>query len=172
MRLAILGNSGSGKSTLARWAAGRTGAPYLDLDTVAWEPGQLAVPRDAAAARADVVAFCSTHDDWVVEGCYASLIAAALSAAPRLVLLDPGVQACLANCRARDWEPHKFPSREAQDAHLASLLDWVGAYYTRQGDMSLAAHRSLFDGYAGAKAELRQLPDLEQPAQELLQWLR
>lgn len=172
MRLAILGNSGSGKSTLACWAAGRTGAPHLDLDTVAWEPGQAAVPRDPAVARAEVAAFCGAHEDWIVEGCYASLIAATLPAAPQLVLLDPGVEACLANCRSRDWEPHKYPSREEQDARLASLLDWVGAYYTREGDMSLAAHRALFAAYRGPKAELRQLPDLAQPAAELLQWLR
>lgn len=172
MRLAIIGNSGSGKSTLARWAAGRTGAPHLDLDTVAWEPGAVAVPRDPATARADVAAFCRAHEDWVVEGCYASLVAAALPASPRLVLLDPGMSACLAHCRARDWEPHKFASLAEQDAHLAALLDWVGAYYTREGDMSLKAHRALFEAYAGPKAELRQPPDLDQPAQELLQWLR
>ena len=131
MRLAILGNSGSGKSTLARWAAGRMHAPCLDLDTVAWEPGQIAVARPAAAAQTDVAAFCNAHEDWVIEGCYASLIAAALPFGPRLVLLDPGREQCLANCRARPWEPHKYASREAQDEKLAFLLGWVGEYYTR-----------------------------------------
>jgi adenylate kinase family enzyme len=172
MRLAILGNSGSGKSTLARWVAARTGAAYLDLDTVAWEPGQAAVVRDGALARADVADFCGTHEDWVVEGCYASLIAVALPSAPRLVWLNPGVGACLANCRARAWEPHKFASREAQDAQLAALLEWVGTYGTRQGDTSLSAHRTLFGAYAGPKVERLDLPDLERPCAELLQWLR
>lgn len=172
MRLAILGNAGSGKSTLARWAAQRTGGPHLDLDTVAWEPAQVAVPRTGAAARADVADFCRRHDGWIVEGCYASLVAVALPLAPRLLLMNPGEAACLANCRARDWEPHKYPSREAQDAQLASLLEWVSAYYTREGDLSLKAHRALFDAYAGPKLELRQLPGLDPVSPELLQWLR
>jgi adenylate kinase family enzyme len=54
MRLAILGNSGSGKSTLAQWAAKTGGAAYLDLDTVARLPDQVAVARPATAARAEV----------------------------------------------------------------------------------------------------------------------
>jgi adenylate kinase family enzyme len=36
MRIAVIGNSGSGKSTLARSLAASSGAPVLDLDTVAW----------------------------------------------------------------------------------------------------------------------------------------
>ena len=172
MKLAILGNAGSGKSTLARWAAQQVSAPCLDLDTVAWEPGQIAVPRDAAAARADVAAFCSAHEHWVVEGCYASLVAAALPFGPQLLLLDPGEAQCLANCRARPWEPHKYASRAEQDERLAFLLDWVRAYYTRDGDMSLAGHRALFEAYAGPKREVLRLPELDASAAELLAGLR
>ncbi|MFN4161208.1 MAG: shikimate kinase [Stenotrophomonas sp.] len=171
MRLAILGNAGSGKSTLARWASERMSAPSLDLDTVAWEPGPDAVPRGAAAARADVEAFCRRHRHWVVEGCYASLVAAALPHGPRLVLLDPGEAQCLANCRSRPWEPHKHASREAQDGRLAALLAWVSAYYAREGEMSLAGHRALFEAYDGPKSALRRQPRLDPPAPELLAWL-
>src|SRR5262249_49343741 len=53
MRIAIIGNSGSGKSTLAQWLAERTGASLLDLDTVAWVPGQIAVPRAPEDAEND-----------------------------------------------------------------------------------------------------------------------
>lgn len=172
MKLAILGNSGSGKSTLARWAAQQANAPCLDLDTVAWEPGQVAVPRDTAAARADVAAFCRSHEHWVVEGCYASLVDAALPFGPRLLLLDPGEAQCLANCRSRPWEPHKYASPEEQDERLAFLLDWVRAYYTRDGDLSLAGHRALFDAYVGPKAQLLHQPRLDAPAAEVLAWLR
>jgi hypothetical protein len=139
---------------------------------VAWEPGQIALPRDSGAARADVVAFCRSHDHWVVEGCYASLVDATLPFGPRLVLLDPGEAQCLANCRARPWEPHKYASRDEQDERLAFLLDWVRAYYTRGGDMSLAGHRALFEAYAGPKVQLLELPRLEPPARDLLGWLR
>ena len=73
----------------------------LDLDTVAWEPGQVAVARD-------VREFCESKQSWVVEGCYASLVHAALAYSPVLVFLEPGVEACLDNCRNRQ---HKLTTR-------------------------------------------------------------
>ncbi|MBL8521230.1 MAG: (d)CMP kinase [Betaproteobacteria bacterium] len=154
MRITIVGNSGSGKSTLAAALAAQLGASLLDLDAVYWEPDQIAVARDPAAARADVVAFSAAHDRWVVEGCYASLAEASLSGAPTLVFLNPGLEVCIAHCRARPWEPHKYASKQEQDARLAFLLDWVASYATRDDDMSLGAHRRVFDAYGGPKLEL------------------
>ena len=151
MRVAILGNSGSGKSTLARNLATRTGTPAVDLDTFAWEPGQVAVPRDPALAAAEVAAFCATHQAWIIEGCYAELIRATLPHRPTLVFLEPGVEACLAHCRAPDGRPYA--------ASDPDLLDWVRAYYTREGDLSLAAHQALFEAYEGPKQKLTAEPD-------------
>ena len=108
--------------------------------------------RDAAAACADVRAFCDARRDWVVEGCYASLVAESLAFGPTLVFLDPGVEACLAHCRQRPWEPHKYPSKAAQDEKLAFLLDWVRDYARRDDDVSLKAHKSLFE-----RASVRKL---------------
>ncbi len=84
MRSAVLGNSGSGKSTFTRMLASQSGAALLDLDTVMWEPGQIAVARSSDAAKADVQAFCAGHESWVVEGCYASLVDEALRYSPTL----------------------------------------------------------------------------------------
>ena len=131
MRVAVLGNSGSGKSTLARWIAGYTHAPLLDLDTVAWEPGKIAVARSPEAARSDLHAFCSAKNHWIVEGCYASLVDTALEYSPLLIFLNPGEGQCIRNCRARPWEAHKYASRAEQDQQLAFLLSWVSEYYTR-----------------------------------------
>ena len=153
-RIAILGNSGSGKSTLARKLAEASGAMLLDLDTVAWEPGQVAVPRDPAAARAEVEAFCRAHDCWVIEGCYASLVSAAAPFGAQLILLDPGEAQCLANCRSRPWEPHKYTTPEEQAERLPFLLAWVSEYYSRDGDLSLAGHRALFEAWQGPKRRL------------------
>jgi adenylate kinase family enzyme len=166
MRIAIIGNSGSGKSTLAGRLAERHGLAALDLDTVAWEVGQIAVPRPPAESVADVQAFCAAHEHWVVEGCYASLVSAALGAAepvdaPTLLFLDPGVDACLANCRVRPWEPHKYASMAEQDEKLGFLLSWVRAYYTRSDDHSLVAHQALFDAYGGPKQTLVSLRNAE-----------
>jgi len=166
MRVAILGNSGSGKSTLARWLATRAPARMLDLDTVAWEPGQIAVARPTEAARSDVRAFCSANDAWVVEGCYASLVDVTLEFRPLLIFLNPGEAQCLANCRARPWESHKYASKAEQDEQLSFLLSWVSEYYTRDGEMSLSGHRECFNRYLGPKAELTDQPQLDPPSTE------
>lgn len=155
MRVAIIGNSGSGKSTLAQHAAGLHNLVPLDLDTVAWLPGMPPVLRPAQEAAAEIEAFCTANERWVVEGCYGGLIEAALAFSPLLLFLEPGVEACLAHCRARPWEPHKYASKQEQDEKLEFLLAWVRDYYSRQeGDLSLAAHESLFDRYAGPKRKL------------------
>jgi adenylate kinase family enzyme len=167
MRITLLGNSGSGKSTLARWLAARAHAPLLDLDTLAWEPGKIAVARPAAAAVPDVVSFCTANASWVVEGCYADLIRAALAFAPVLLFLDPGEARCLANCRARAWEPHKYASKAAQDERLPFLLTWVRAYYTRTGELSHAGHVATYEAYGGPKYRLTEPPLLDPPAAEV-----
>lgn len=159
MRIAIVGNSGSGKSTLAGRLAADSGIPVLDLDTVAWEPGKIAVPRTPDEAKADVSRFCQSNDHWIVEGCYASLVETALEYGPKLLVLDPGLEQCVSNCQARPWESHKYSSKAEQDKHLAFLLEWVSEYYSRDDDMSLAAHKSVFGRYDGPKQWLSSLTD-------------
>jgi adenylate kinase family enzyme len=171
MRIAILGNSGSGKSTLARWLTKRSGAALLDLDTVAWQPGKTAVPRPDRDALAEVDYFCEANGGWVIEGCYANLVRATLRFEPLLVFLNPGRDQCIANCRSRPWEQHKYPSKAQQDERLSFLLSWVSDYYTRDGEMSLFAHAKCFTDYAGRKDELRRLPVLSPPSTEILAWL-
>jgi len=157
MRLTIVGNSGSGKSTLARRIAAEQEIDVLDLDTVAWEPGPARALRSTAAASADVRAFCEARDAWIVEGCYAGLVEATLGYLPELVFMDPGLETCLANCRARPWEPHKYASKAEQDANLGFLLEWVADYYSREGDLSFASHVELFESYAGSKRRVRSI---------------
>jgi adenylate kinase family enzyme len=171
MRVAILGNSGSGKSTLATWLAQSANLAVLDLDSVAWEPGQPAVARSDARAEADVSRFCTAHPRWVLEGCYGNLIEATFPFEPLLVFLNPGVESCIAHCLSRPWEPHKYASRQEQDANLRFLLDWVAGYYERDGPMSLAAHKLIFNKYSGRKVELQRVPQLSSPEAEALAWL-
>ena len=154
MRIAIIGNSGSGKSTLAAHYARTQALRTLDLDTVVWEPDKIAVAREPQLALAQVRSFCTSQSHWVVEGCYAGLIRAALPHASLLLFLEPGVATCIANCHSRPWEPHKFKSSEEQDRHFAHLLTWVRGYYRRDGDASLSEHQALFDAFAGPKHKL------------------
>lgn len=149
MKVAIVGNSGSGKSTLARSLAAGRSIAVLDLDLVFWNPGP--VERPSAERVAEVQRFCRGHDSWIIEGCYADLIEASFPWCPELIFLDPGRDVCVANCRRRPHEPHKYPTKEEQDQRLDFLIEWVADYYERDGLMSHRAHQALFDRYPGPK---------------------
>ena len=156
VRIAIVGNSGSGKSTLARRLHEERRIPLLELDSIVWEPGKVAVLRDKDAFFADLDRFLADNDSWIVEGCYGELIEHVLARRPQLLFLNPGEEACVENNRSRPWEPHKYASKEAQDEKLEFLLSWVRDYYKRDGQWSFAAHRKLYDAYAGPKEEVTE----------------
>jgi adenylate kinase family enzyme len=161
-RYLIFGNSGAGKSTFARALAAQKNLAHLDLDPLAWlpsAPGAVPERRPVADAMAQIDAFVAREPRWVIEGCYADLIAPLLPRADALRFLNPPLEVCQAHCRARPWEPHKYPSPEAQDANLPMLLAWVASYETREGPLSLAAHRALFDAFDGDKRELTDPED-------------
>jgi adenylate kinase family enzyme len=151
IRHAILGNSGSGKSTLARRLSAVASLVTLDLDTVYWEADQVGVARPPSDRVADLRRFCGGNGDWVIEGCYEDLIEASFPWQPELIFLDPGREVCLRNCRSRPHEVHKYASKKEQDRMLAFLLEWVSAYYERDGPMSHRAHLELFARYNGPK---------------------
>lgn len=160
MRVLIIGNSGSDKSTLAKQLVRDAGRAHLDLDSIVWEPGQIAQQRAADAIADSLASFLAAHASWVIEGCYAELIEMALPHCTELVFLNPGPDACLANNRRRPWEPHKYASKAAQDAMLDNLDAWVIGYYQRQDSWSYHAHRRLFDAFAGRKSERNDAGDL------------
>jgi len=167
-RFAILGNSGSGKSTLAATLASRYMAPCLDLDTVAWQPGTVGVPRAPAEAVAEVQRFCAVNHSFVIEGCYENLIAAAFPYSPRLVFLDIDLEVCERHCRARPYEPHKYATAVAQNERLEYLLAWLRNYYTRSGPVSHVEHVKLFESYSGPKIRLSQELMVDKAVQTLM----
>ncbi len=158
MRLLLLGNSGSGKSFWARRLAQRHGLEHLDLDILVWEQGLIASPRPPEEVEEDLERFVSSREAWVVEGCYEGLIASALPRCTELLFLNPGLEACLENARRRPWEPHKYAREEDQRRMLPMLLGWVAAHYIREDAWSYAAHRRVFDAFAGPKREITVLP--------------
>ena len=153
MRILIFGNSGSGKSTLARRLSSQHGILILDLDGLVWSRTEYAVLRPEADILADLMTFVRSNDSWIVEGCYGRVMEHLLGACTEMVFLNPGEVACLRNCRARPWEPAKYANKSDQDEKLPLLLAWVSAYYSRSDDMSFAAHRRLYDSFAGPKRE-------------------
>jgi adenylate kinase family enzyme len=155
-RIVVFGNSGSGKTTLARRLTSQYGLAHLDLDSLAWDsPGIRRSPTESAGAIRD---FIDGNSEWVIEGCYSNLLEQVLPYASEVHFLNPGVEACIANCRARPWEPEKYSSKEAQDQKLELLLDWVREYEIRTDEYSLARHRELFRRFHGPKVELSFLP--------------
>jgi adenylate kinase family enzyme len=154
MRTLIVGNSGSGKSTLARQLASKSGLAHLDLDAIVWEPGLVAVQRPFEATCLSLAQFVAENKSWVIEGCYGELIRRTLPDCTELIFLNPGLETCLRNNRARPWEPQKYASIEAQNAMLPQLQEWVSSYYEREDDWSYSAHRKLFQDFAGIKREL------------------
>jgi adenylate kinase family enzyme len=153
-RILIFGNSGSGKTTMARRLVEELGVVHLDLDTMAWRsPGErLSVAESGARIRT----FLEANPAWVIEGCYGDLLEVVVPFCEELRFLNPGIEACLANCRSRPWEPHKYETPEEQERMLDFLLDWVREYPMRSDEYSLARHREIFDRFPGPKQEFSQ----------------
>lgn len=126
---------------------------HLDLDTLAWEVENPTVRRKLENSLKDLFEFIKTHENWVIEGCYSSLLKEAIRHCTKLIFLNPGIDICVQNCLARSWEPHKYPSPEAQNKNLTMLLDWVKEYETRDDEFSLKSHRQLFEDFVGEKIE-------------------
>ena len=153
MKILVFGNSGSGKSTYAKAMVQRHALTHLDLDTIVWEPGKVAVQRSAAAIKASLETFLRDHSRWIIEGCYGELVAAAAAHCDDLVFLNPGRETCLANNRRRPWEPHKYASAQAHEAMLVKLQAWVAGYDERDDDWSYRRHRQIYDAHTGEKHE-------------------
>ncbi|KMM16289.1 AAA family ATPase [Synechococcus sp. GFB01] len=153
MKVVLLGNAGAGKSTLARRLMARSPAARLSLDAVAFLDGSERRPiQDSIAA---VNRWMAGNESWIIEGCYADILEPIVPLCDELLFLNPGVEACIAHCRARAWEPDKFRSRQEQDANLANLIEWVRSYEERTDEYGLARHRALYDAFPGRKREFR-----------------
>jgi len=87
--------------------------------------------------------FISVNQRWIIEGCYSDIIEPILAECEELIFLNPGVDVCIAHCRARPWEPEKFGSKEEQDENLDNLIEWVSAYEIRSDEYGLHRHRAL-----------------------------
>jgi adenylate kinase family enzyme len=152
VRIILLGNAGSGKTTLARSLMRRHAAARLSLDTVAFDGGTQRRPLEESIAA--VERFIADHASWIIEGCYADIIEPLLPRCESLIFLNPGVEVCIAHCRARPWESEKFGSSQAQAEHLEHLIAWVRDYACRDDEYGLGRHRALYESFRGRKCEL------------------
>jgi adenylate kinase family enzyme len=150
-KILIFGNSGSGKSTLAKKLCAANELAHLDLDTLAWKPTSPPQRKPLSESEQEIAKFMGLNDGWVIEGCYADLLQMAVIQANEVIFMNLPVEICIANAKNREWEPHKYVSKSAQDANLSMLIDWIAQYPKRTDTFSLAAHQDLYIKYPGKK---------------------
>ncbi len=151
MKIILLGNAGAGKSTLSRKLIAKHPTARLSLDKVAFQEGTERRPLEDSIA--DVKRWMADNESWIIEGCYADIIEPLLECCDELIFLNPGVDACMAQCRSRPWEPEKFGSHQEQDENLENFLQWVSSYENRMDEYGLFRHRKLYDSFHGKKRE-------------------
>lgn len=154
-KLIIYGNSGAGKSTLAKQLKEERHLVHMDLDTIAWVQGVNPPERMPLEESYNLINdFISKNDKWVIEGCYADLIAYVIPQSSEMIFLNPTSSYCVENAMERPWEPHKYESKEKQDEFLPNLINWIKEYSKRDGPLSLNSHLDLFSNYKGKKEML------------------
>lgn len=154
-KILIFGNSGSGKSTLANKLQLNYGLQHLDLDILAWEETQPPTRKVLSESISILDTFMSKYNSWVIEGCYADLLTHVSQQANEVIFLNPGNEICIERCKSREWEPHKYESKDAQDKNLDMLINWVKEYDEREDEFSLKSHNSIFSSFVGEKTEVK-----------------
>ena len=150
-KIVILGNSGAGKTTLAKKLSAEYGVPHLDLDTLAWLPSSPPERRPLEDSKQEIDRFIGVNTGWVIEGCYVDLIEFAIPSSSELIFLRPSKETCIQRAKSREWEQHKYSSKEEQDANLPMLIDWISGYEDREDVLSFSAHSKLYQIYAKTK---------------------
>jgi len=153
-KVLIFGNSASGKSTMAKHLAASEELAHLDLDTLAWQPTTPPTRTLLAESSHAIEHFMQVNKDWVIEGCYSDLLAIAEPESTEVIFMNLPVEECIVNANNRPWEPHKYDSKEAQDANLSMLIDWIAQYEIRDDTFSKAAHFEFYQNYIGDKQVL------------------
>ncbi len=150
-KVLIFGNSGSGKSTLAQELKDSVGLVHLDLDALAWVKADPPQRAPLAESCATIGQFMEDNEAWVIEGCYSDSLEYVATEATELIFLNPPIEQCIDNARNREWEPHKYASKAAQDENLEMLLAWLRDYESRDDVFSLSAHLQLYNSFKGRK---------------------
>ena len=151
-KILIFGNSGSGKSTLAKELCEAEGLAHLDLDILAWLPTSTPERKPLIESEKEIMAFISSHNKWVIEGCYSDLLEIVVKRASEIIFMNLPITACIENAKKRPWEPHKYESKEAQNANLSMLIDWIAQYSERDDTFSENGHKKLYNAYPGMKS--------------------
>ncbi len=153
MKILVMGNSSSGKSTLAKDRVAQYGVAHLDLDVLAWLPTAPPERQALHVSYEKIQQFIDANESWVIEGCYADLLAFAAKEADELIFMNLPIEACIANAKNRPWEPHKYETKAAQDANLNMLIEWISQYPHRDDSCSQSAHHALYQQFKKTKTQ-------------------
>jgi adenylate kinase family enzyme len=153
-KVLIFGNSGSGKSTFAKKLRQSDGLAHLDLDTLAWQDTVPPERKPLIESKQELLTFIQSNESWVIDGGYVDLLEMAASSANEIIFLNLPVDDCIANAKNRPWEPHKYDSKQEQDANLEMLIGWIADYYERQDTFSMQKHREFYESFSGEKMML------------------
>jgi len=150
-KIIIFGNSGSGKSTLAKSLCESEGLLHLDLDILAWEDSVPPVRKALSQSKSEIQNFIESNASWVIEGCYCDLLEMAVTSANEMIFMNLSIENCIINAKNRPWEPHKYDSKQAQDANLDMLIAWISQYSKRADTFSEQSHRAFYESFMGNK---------------------
>ncbi len=127
MKIAVFGYSGSGKSTLAKLLGNRYGLPVLYIDTIQFLSDWL--ERDKTERLALMKEFLDTHDSWVIDGNYTSVMfKERMAAADRIIFLAFSRFSCLLRVIKR-YRKNKNHSRESMASGCNEKLDLEFIYW-------------------------------------------
>lgn len=124
---------------------------HLDLDTLAWLPTSPPRRKSPCESEKEIVKFIKRNTGWIVEGCYSDLLEIAMRESDKIIYMNLSIEKCISNAKKRPWEPHKYTSKEAQDANLEMLINWISQYTERSDDFSKKSHEALYEQYKGLK---------------------
>lgn len=153
-KVLVFGNSGSGKSTYAKKLSLNENLVHLDLDTVAFKKDNPIQRRPLKESMSEIIPFIEQNENWVIEGCYGDLMKGLFEYANEVVFLNLPKAFCQNNAKNRQWEPHKYESKEAQDKNLPMLLNWISGYYERDDTFSFTCHNELYQSFSGKKQQI------------------
>lgn len=106
-RVVILGPGASGKTTLAARLSTIAGLPFIELDTIFWQPGLVATPRQRwVEVQRELVA----RNEWIMDGDLGPYDAPEerLRAADTVILLDFSPFLCIQRALRRSRERFDF----------------------------------------------------------------
>ncbi len=87
----------------------------------------------------------------LLRGGYSDLLEMVKARAKLIIYMDLSIASCIRNAKSRPWEPHKYPSKQAQDENLAMLLEWIGQYGERDDTFCKQAHQALWQSFTAKK---------------------